>query len=51
MHSVVPSGEIYLPWNAPGYLHGEVALSYFLLAALFWLLSLQKPPAQDLLEL
>jgi adenine/guanine/hypoxanthine permease len=45
MHSVLPSGEIYLPWNAPGHLSGELALSYVLLAVLFWLLSLrqQKP--------
>ncbi len=51
MHSVFPSGEIYLPWHVPGSLHGEVAVSYSMLAALFWLLSLQKQEAQEPLKL
>jgi hypothetical protein len=46
MHSVFPSGEIYLPWHVPGSLHGEVAVSYSMLAALFWLLSLQKQKSE-----
>jgi len=46
MHSVLPSGEIYLPWNAPGHLSGEVALSYVILAVLFWLLSLKEQKSE-----
>ena len=46
MHSVFPSGEIYLPWHVAGSLHWEVAISYSVLAALFWLLSLQKQKSE-----
>ncbi len=39
MHSVSPTGEVYVPWSIPGYLHWEVASAYFVLAVLFWILS------------
>lgn len=39
MHSISPSGEVYLPWQMPGHLHWEVASAYFILAVLFWKLS------------
>lgn len=42
MHSIFPSGEVYLPWSIQGHLHWEVASAYFILAALFWLLSLKS---------
>ena len=37
MHSVAPTGEIYLPWNAPSRYPLEISLSYLLLAAVFLL--------------
>ena len=35
MHSVVPTGEVYLPWNLAGSLHWQLALSYALLSVPF----------------
>jgi AGZA family xanthine/uracil permease-like MFS transporter len=39
MHSIFPTGEVYLPWSIPEHLHWEVASAYFILAGLFWILS------------
>ncbi len=37
MHSALPTGEIYLPWEAPGPYPLAIALSYLLLACVFFL--------------
>jgi len=35
MHSVVPSGEVYLPWKPETTQHYTIAFSYLALAAIF----------------
>lgn len=42
IHSVLPSGEVYLPWHAPSSAPYPIALGYALLAAVFLLL--KHPP-------
>jgi AGZA family xanthine/uracil permease-like MFS transporter len=37
MHSVLPSGEVYLPWTLSTLRHYEIAFSYLLLAGVFLL--------------
>ncbi len=37
MHSVLPSGEVYLPWAPATLQHYEIAFSYLLLAGIFLL--------------
>lgn len=35
MHSVLPTGEVYLPWNVPSHVHYTIALAYVLLSGIF----------------
>ncbi len=42
MHSVLPSGEVYLPWNMAGQVHWEIAFSYIVLSGLFWGLAVSR---------
>ncbi len=42
VHSVLPSGEVYLPWNLSGSLHWEIACSYLLLSGMFFVLSVNR---------
>ncbi len=35
IHSVLPTGAVYLPWSQPGGLHLTIALSYLILAGVF----------------
>jgi AGZA family xanthine/uracil permease-like MFS transporter len=42
IHSVLPSGEVYLPWNLNGSLHWEIACSYLLLSGMFFVLSMNR---------
>jgi AGZA family xanthine/uracil permease-like MFS transporter len=37
MHSVVPTGEVYMPWDAPGSYPFTIAGSYMLLAFVYLL--------------
>lgn len=38
IHSVLPTGAVYLPWTMQGALHYSLALSYLLLASIFMVL-------------
>jgi adenine/guanine/hypoxanthine permease len=42
MHSVLPTGEVYLPWNLTGSLHWQIALSYALLSLPFFFSYLKR---------
>jgi AGZA family xanthine/uracil permease-like MFS transporter len=42
IHSVLPSGEVYLPWNIGGQLHLEIAFAYLVLAGLFFVLAMDR---------
>lgn len=42
IHSVLPTGEVYLPWAAPSHAPYTIALAYALLAGIFLLL-VRKP--------
>jgi AGZA family xanthine/uracil permease-like MFS transporter len=39
IHSVSPTGDVYLPWNAGSALAWQISLGYGLMAALFWVSS------------
>ena len=39
IHSVSPTGDVYLPWNAAGTLAWQISLGYALMAAFFWVAS------------
>lgn len=38
IHSIYPSGEVYLPWKVKEYLHLKIAFAYLLVGGIFWLL-------------
>jgi AGZA family xanthine/uracil permease-like MFS transporter len=40
IHSVLPTGEVYLPWRVASHLHYTIVLGYVLLAATFLLLGI-----------
>jgi len=42
IHSIFPTGEVYLPWNIGGRLHWEIALAYLVLAGLFFALAMDR---------
>jgi adenine/guanine/hypoxanthine permease len=42
IHSVQPTGEIYLPWRIPSHAHYMIALAYFLLSCILLTLSERK---------
>ena len=46
MHSVLPSGEIYVPWQAPSHLHLWIAGGYGLLAGTF-MIQIPRKGAHD----
>jgi AGZA family xanthine/uracil permease-like MFS transporter len=39
MHSVMPTGELYLPWNVTSHAHYMTATAYFALAVIMLLLT------------
>jgi AGZA family xanthine/uracil permease-like MFS transporter len=42
IHSIFPSGEVYLPWNINGQLHVEIALAYLVVAGIFFGLGMTR---------
>ena len=47
IHSVLPTGELYLPWRAPGTAHYGLAAAYMLLAGILLLLTGKKDPEEQ----
>ena len=39
IHSVSPTGDVYLPWHAADVLAWQISLGYALMAAFFWVAS------------
>lgn len=47
IHSVMPAGEVYLPWSVSSHLHYQIAAAYILLASVFLILKRGDVAGED----